>query len=252
MADLTVINPLTFSSTRGRAPYPFSYDPALARDLAPYLTMAEPGRLLAQWLAGVKVPPKGEATVDFLVGVNQRVQQAVAYTTRFEPGVQTPEETLEKGLGSCRDSGWLLTQALRGLGLAARFVSGYLVQLKADEAPLDGPAGPTADFTDLHAWCEVYIPGAGWIGLDPTSGLFAGEGHLPLACTPDPSSAAAVTGEMEPCEVTFEYANVVHRVHEDPRVTFPYTDDPVGGHRRVGEIGGRRAGGGRRAAHPRW
>ncbi len=224
VADLTVINPFDFFLDPAAERYPFSYDAALARDLAPYLTVAKPGRLLAQWLAGVKVPPQGEATVDFLVGVNQRVQQAVAYTTRFEPGVQTPEETLEKGLGSCRDSGWLLTQVLRGLGLAARFVSGYLVQLKADEAPLDGPAGPTADFTDLHAWCEVYIPGAGWIGLDPTSGLFAGEGHLPLACTPDPSSAAAVTGEMEPCEVTFEYANVVRRVREDPRVTFPYTE----------------------------
>jgi uncharacterized protein (DUF2126 family)/transglutaminase-like putative cysteine protease len=224
VADMTVINPFDFFLDPTAERYPFSYDPALARDLAPYLTMAEPGRLLRQWLDEVKIPADGEATVDFLVGVNQRVQQAVAYTTRFEPGVQTPDETLEKGLGSCRDSGWLLTQILRGLGLAARFVSGYLVQLKADEAPLDGPAGPTADFTDLHAWCEVYIPGAGWIGLDPTSGLLAGEGHIPLACTPDPSSAAAVTGVIEPGEVTFEYANVVRRVSEDPRVTFPYTE----------------------------
>jgi len=224
VAEMTVVNPFDFFLEPEAERYPYRYDQALARDLAPYLTAEDPGRLLGQWLAEVEVPAGGEATVDFLVAVNQRVQQTVAYATRFEPGVQTPEETLEKGLGSCRDSAWLLTQILRGLGLAARFVSGYLVQLKADETPLEGMPGPSADFTDLHAWSEVYVPGAGWIGLDPTSGLFAGEGHLPLACTPDPASAAPVTGEIEPCEVTFEYANVVRRVHEDPRVTLPYTD----------------------------
>ena len=225
VAEMTVVNPFDFFLDPDAERYPFRYDAALARDLAPYLTTGEPGRLLHGWLAEVKVPAGGETTVDFLVGVNQRVQQAVAYSTRFEPGVQTAEETLEKGVGSCRDSAWLLTQILRGLGLAARFVSGYLIQLKSDEAPIEGQPGPSADFTDLHAWSEVYVPGAGWIGLDPTSGLLAGEGHIPLACTPDPASAAPVTGEIEPCDVVFEYANVVRRVHEDPRVTFPYTDD---------------------------
>ncbi len=229
VAEMTVVNPFDFFLDPDAERYPFRYDAALARDLAPYLTIDEPGRLLHQWLAEVEVPAEGLATVDFLVGVNQRVQQAIAYSTRFEPGVQTAEETLEKGVGSCRDSAWLLTQILRGLGLAARFVSGYLVQLKADEAPLEGQPGPSVDFTDLHAWSEVYVPGAGWIGLDPTSGLFAGEGHLPLACTPDPASAAPVTGEIEPCDVVFEYANVVRRVHEDPRVTFPYTEDQWAG-----------------------
>jgi uncharacterized protein (DUF2126 family) len=224
VAEMTVVNPFDFFLEPEAERYPFGYHPALARDLTPYLTTDEPGRLLREWLSEVKIPPGGEATVDFLVGVNQRVQRAVAYTTRFEPGVQTAEETLEKGLGSCRDSAWLLTLILRGLGLAARFVSGYLVQLKADQEPLEGRPGPSSDFTDLHAWSEVYVPGAGWIGLDPTSGLFAGEGHLPLACTPDPPSAAPVTGEIEPCEVTFDYSNMVRRVNEDPRVTFPYTD----------------------------
>jgi uncharacterized protein (DUF2126 family)/transglutaminase-like putative cysteine protease len=224
VAEMTVINPFDFFLDPEAERYPFSYDPVLARDLAPYLSPGEPGRLLREWLADVELPAGGEATVDFLVRINQRVQRSVAYTTRFEPGVQTPDETIEKGLGSCRDSAWLLTQFLRGLGLAARFVSGYLVQLKADVTPLEGPPGPSADFTDLHAWSEVYVPGAGWIGLDPTSGLFAGEGHVPLACTPDPAGAAAVTGETEPCEVTLEYANVVRRLSEDPRVTFPYTE----------------------------
>jgi uncharacterized protein (DUF2126 family)/transglutaminase-like putative cysteine protease len=225
VADLTVINPFDFFLEPEAERIPFDYEPDLARDLVPYLECDPVGPLLRDWLAGVPKPTDGTATVDFLVGLNQRLQADIAYTTRMEPGVQDPEVTLGLALGSCRDSGWLLVQILRNLGLAARFVSGYLVQLVADEVPLDGPAGTTVDFTDLHAWCEVFLPGAGWVGLDPTSGLFAGEGHIPLAATPRPASAAPVTGATEPCEVTFDFANVVTRVHEDPRVTLPYTPE---------------------------
>lgn len=169
-------------------------------------------------------PKEPQATVNFLVAVNQAVYDLIEYGVRMEPGVQSIDETLTKKSGSCRDSAWLLVQLFRHLGLAARFVSGYLVQLCADEKSLDGPSGPEKDFTDLHAWCEVYVPGAGWIGLDPTSGLFAGEGHIPLACTPEPSSAAPVTGAIDKCESTFSFYNKVQRLHEPPRVTKPYSD----------------------------
>src|SRR6202012_6282827 len=162
---------------------------------------------------------------DFLVALPQAINADAGYSLRMEPGVQTPDVTLRTGIGSCRDSAWLLVSILRQLGLAARFVSGYLVQLASDVKALDGPSGPAADFTDLHAWTEVYIPGAGWIGLDPTSALLAGEGHIPLAATPHPASAAPITGNTEPCEAVLEFSNTVTRIHEDPRVTLPYTDE---------------------------
>jgi len=230
VADLAVINPFDFFVEDSAARYPFSYDEMLQRDLAPYLSDDEPGPLVAAWLTQWSADHSssgsdGPAVVDFLVELNQRVLRSVAYTTRMEPGVQTPDETLEKAIGSCRDSAWLLVQILRQLGLAARFVSGYLVQLRPDEVPLDGAPGPRTDFTDLHAWAETYVPGAGWIGLDPTSGLLAGEGHLPLVCAPHPTTAAPISGTTDPCEVTFEHSNTVRRLVGPPRVTMPYSDE---------------------------
>ncbi|MFM1895421.1 MAG: hypothetical protein RLZZ385_495 [Pseudomonadota bacterium] len=222
IADMTVINPFDFFLEDSAQHYPFKYDQQLKRDLAPYLVVTEKGPKLMAWMKSIK--RRKTPTVDFLVQLNSQLQAAIGYLIRMEPGVQTCEQTLANGTGSCRDTGWLLVQILRHLGLAARFVSGYLVQLTADVKALDGPSGPVADFTDLHAWAEVYIPGAGWIGLDPTSGLFAAEGHIPLACTPDPVSAAAVTGTTGVCEVKFEFENKVTRIHEDPRVTKPFND----------------------------
>ncbi|HRZ05663.1 MAG TPA: transglutaminase family protein [Candidatus Competibacteraceae bacterium] len=223
VAEMTVINPFDFFVEEDAEKYPFVYSPTLRLELAPYLEIQEDSPLLLKWLESVDRKPL--QIVDFLVGLNQRLGQDIGYIIRMEPGVQTCEETLEKRTGSCRDSAWLLVQILRHLGLATRFVSGYLIQLTADLKSLDGPSGTEVDFTDLHAWAEVFVPGAGWIGLDPTSGLLAGEGHIPLACTPTPPSAAPVTGYTDECEVEFGFDMRVTRIHEDPRVTKPYTEE---------------------------
>jgi transglutaminase-like putative cysteine protease len=234
VAEMSVYNPFDFFLEPEAEEFPFAYDEVLTSELAPF-RVAEPlGPKLAEYVAGIDRSPK--RTIDFLVDLNQRLQSHIGYVIRMEPGVQTCEETLAKRTGSCRDSAWLLVQVLRHLGLAARFVSGYLIQLVPDQKPLDGPAGPTEDFTDLHAWTEVYLPGAGWIGLDPTSGLFAGEGHIPLAATPEPASAAPITGGVDPCEVEFDFHMGVTRVHESPRVTKPYTDEQW---RAIDALGGK-------------
>ncbi|MBN8511125.1 MAG: transglutaminase family protein, partial [Burkholderiales bacterium] len=223
VAEMAVYNPFDFFLEPAAESYPFRYEPELAHDLAPYLAK---GPLTPKFQALLDGIPRDEKrTIDFLVALNQRLQQDIGYEIRMEPGVQTPELTLTRRSGSCRDTGWLLVQLLRHLGLAARFVSGYLIQLKPDVKSLDGPSGSEVDFTDLHAWCEVYLPGAGWIGLDPTSGLLAGEGHIPVACTPEPSTAAPVSGAVDECEVEFSHHMQITRIYESPRVTKPYTDD---------------------------
>ncbi|MBX3453809.1 transglutaminase family protein [Ferrovibrio sp.] len=226
VADMAVINPFDFFLEPEAEHFPFTYDPTLDEELAPFRKLSDPGPLLRKWLASVdRKPAKPIRTVDFLVGLNQRLANEIKYLIRMEPGVQTAEQTLGNASGSCRDTSWLLVQALRHLGFAARFVSGYLIQLVADVKPLEGPEGPTADFTDLHAWCEVYLPGAGWIGFDPTSGLMAGEGHIPLAATPEPQSAAPISGLIGEAEVEFDFAMNVRRFHETPRVTKAIDDD---------------------------
>ncbi len=222
VVEMAVYNPFDFFLEPGAENYPFKYETMLEQELAPYLATEHLTKRLRAFLA--KIDRRKRRSMDFLVDVNQMVHHAVKYLIRMEPGVQTPDHTLKVGSGSCRDSAWLMVQLLRHCGLAARFVSGYLIQLKPDVKSLDGPSGTEVDFTDLHAWCEVYLPGAGWIGLDATSGLLAGEGHIPLACTPQPSGAAPIEGAMEKCEVTFAHHMGVTRLYESPRVTKPYTE----------------------------
>ena len=238
VADMGVINPFDFFIESYAENYPFSYPPELEADLKPYLDVPDSARgpLVNEWVAdSAKLTSDGQPTVQFLGALNSAIYGDVDYSTRMEAGVQTPDETLTRRIGSCRDSAWLLVTALRQCGLAARFVSGYLVQLAPDQPSLEGATGPTEDFTDLHAWAEVYIPGAGWIGLDPTSALFAGEGHIPLAATPHPASAAAITGATEPSVTTMEFANTVRRAQEEPRTTLPYTAAQIDSIQQLGE-----------------
>ncbi len=233
VVEMAVFNPFDFFLEPHAEKFPFTYSEGMAEEVAPYLVKQPATPLFKKYLEKVDLTPR--RTIDFLVGLNQQLQADIQYAIRMEPGVQTPEETLALACGSCRDTGWLLVQLMRHLGLAARFVSGYLIQLKPDVKSIDGPSGAEQDFTDLHAWCEVFLPGAGWVGLDPTSGLMAGEGHIPLACTPEPSSAAPVEGGMDKCEVTFAHHMAVQRVYESPRVTKPYTEEQWAGVLALGE-----------------
>ena len=232
-AQMTVINPFDFFVEPYADSFPFQYTDDLKKELAPYLETIAPGPQLAAYLA--TIPREATNTVNFLVELNAQLQKKIRYIIRMEPGVQTPEETLGAAAGSCRDSAWLLIQALRHLGLAARFVSGYLIQLRPDIDPVEGPPEVEADFTDLHAWAEVYLPGAGWIGFDATSGMLAGEGHIPVAATPHYRTAAPISGAVGFANVDFAFEMNVRRIREAPRITKPFSDDSWARLDRLGE-----------------
>ena len=223
IAELSPFNPFDFFLESDVEEYPFEYAPDLAKDLQPYRSVEPAGPLLLAFLDKLSGEKRG--TIGFLVDLNRRVRDQIDYVTRLDPGVQTCEQTLEKHLGSCRDSAWLLVQILRHLGIAARFVSGYLIQVASDERAPEDRSGLQTDSADFHAWAEAYLPGAGWIGMDSTSGLFAGEGHIPLVCTPNVSGAAPIEGTTEPANVDFDYSMSVRRLNDAPRPSKPFTEE---------------------------
>ena len=223
VAELWPFNPFDFFLEPGVEEYPFAYSPELAKDLELYRWVDPAGPLVQDFLKRVAGGKRG--TIDFLVDLNHRVRDVVGYVTRLDPGVQTGEQTLQKRTGSCRDSAWLLVQLLRHLGIAARFVSGYLIQLAAEDSALADSSSPQTDSADLHAWAEAFLPGAGWIGMDPTSGLFAGEGHIPLVCTPNASKSAPIGGTVERANVDFRYSIAIRRLNDAPRTSKPFTEE---------------------------
>ena len=222
-AQMTVVNPFDFFVEGYATSFPFQYTNDLKTELAPYLATSEQGPRFAAYLK--EIPREADSTVNFLVELNAQLQKKISYVIRMEPGIQTPEETLASGSGSCRDSAWLLIHIFRHLGLAARFVSGYLMQLRPDIDPVEGPREVESDFTDLHAWAEVYLPGAGWIGFDVTSGMLTGEGHIPVAATPHYRSAAPISGSAGFANVEFGFEMSVKRIREAPRITRPFSDE---------------------------
>lgn len=207
VAELVPLNPFAFHLEKYAETFPFSYDQELRDELVPYLKPpVDHGPHWDEFIASINTTQRH--SIEFLVDLNRQMKEVVAYSTRMEPGILTPEQTLERGIGSCRDSTWLLINALRHFGLAARFTSGYLIQLDVEQKDSD----KREDIADLHAWTEVYLPGAGWVGFDTTSGLLAGEGHIPLASSPNPGSAAPITGSTESVETTFDFTMSVTRV----------------------------------------
>ena len=223
VADMQPLNPFDFLLEPGFENYPFQYSAELAQNLEPYRSREPVGPRLKAFLN--EIPGASQDTVAFLGSLTTRVRDRVTYVTRLEHGVQSCEQTLGDSTGSCRDSAWLLVQVFRSFGLAARFVSGYLLQLASGTLEDEDVQAPRLDSADLHAWAEVFLPGAGWIGVDPTSGLFTAEGHIPLVCTPSPSQAAPIWGTVEPARVDFGYALSIRRLHERPDLRKPFTDE---------------------------
>jgi transglutaminase-like putative cysteine protease len=193
-------NPFDFFLKPSALTFPFSYDDAERTILGPYLALphgSDPAQLRAWLYTHLSAPPTD--TVTFLSALNPAVKNALTYTVREEPGIQTPSETLSLGSGSCRDYAVLFIALCRSLGLAARFVSGYL-----HEPPPTGVTNPVP--STLHAWAEVYLSGAGWRGLDPTRGIFCDDAWVPLA-------HSAIAESVNPVQGTFFGAGVTSQIH---------------------------------------
>jgi uncharacterized protein (DUF2126 family) len=223
--EIRPVNPFDFFVDHRVDELGFTYPDEYRSELGPFLVLDDPavatGPLFEALLA--ELPSSGN-TVDALVEINRVTNERIEYVIREEPGVWTPERTLSEGRGSCRDSAMLLIALLRRRGIAARFVSGYLIQVTDEGMLPDLPKGLDHDVVDLHAWAEAYIPGAGWVGLDATSGLFASEGHIPLATASTPALAAPLFGTADVLAEEVGFAMSVARLGHEPRPTAPYTE----------------------------
>ena len=179
--------PLDFLVADYATDYPFAYTPEDWGVLAPYTNLAEAtaSDRLSEWVANLWQSGERLQTYALLQRICVHIHQTLAYQLREEPGVQTAAETLSRGTGSCRDFANLFMDAARHLGLAARFVSGYL-----------HAAPSTVNFGSTHAWAEVYLPGAGWKGFDPTIGEIVGTGHFAVAVARLPESVPPIAGSF--------------------------------------------------------
>lgn len=187
-------NPFAFIVDEYAENYPFAYRPYEQNGLQYYLQVQEQGELFTQWVA--RFSPLSMYVVSMLREVANAIAMEIRYEKRHEPGYLPAEQTLAEKQGSCRDTAWLLMQTLRALGLASRFVSGYLLQPEDDVPDVD---------IEYHAWVECYIPGAGWVGIDATSGLFTAEHHIALASDAFPENTAAVIGTTSPAISVLDY-----------------------------------------------
>ncbi len=224
--DIKPVNPFDFFVDDRCKDAPFTYPAEMLPDLAPFLDRNEASVAGGMWLEEfLDTLPRDGDTVQLIVKLNEAVNKVTKYVIREEAGIWTPEQTLAAGRGSCRDSAVLLIAALRSRGLAARFVSGYLIQLTDDGMIPGEKKGVATDVVDLHAWAEVYVPGGGWIGLDATSGLLCGEGHIPLACTASPPLAAPVEGTSDTTAESVLFSMKIQRLEHEAHPTRPYEEE---------------------------
>jgi transglutaminase-like putative cysteine protease len=154
------------------AAFPFDYEPLHRFNLSIYLTppVQTTQEILRAWIHE-RMPKPPSETVAWLAALNWIIFDSITYARRDEPGIQSSLVTVRRGTGTCRDYAMLLIECARTLGIAARFVSGYLFD----------PADDGTGHGDMHAWVEVFLPGAGWRGLDPTHGIFCNSGYVPVA-----------------------------------------------------------------------
>lgn len=169
--------------------YPFVYDHEELADLKPSMTPQynDPDGALATWARQFLSDGKRTKTLDLLVGMTHGVRQSFGYRKRYEHGTQHPLDTLSSGSGTCRDFALFMIEALRRLGIAARFVSGYIF-IPGDEAHGYVGGGST------HAWVRAYLPGAGWVEFDPTNGIVGNRDLIRVAVARDPHQAIPIHG----------------------------------------------------------